>query len=147
VGNAIGVSPDGSTVFVTGQSVGSAGHSMYATLSYDAATGTKRFVSRYTGPDGIDDEARALAVSPGGAEVYVTGTSYGLMTGPDFATVAYDVSTGDQLWARRYNGTGDADDQAKTMATSPDGSAIFVAGPSFGSSTGFDYATVAYSAI
>ena len=43
------VSPDGQTVFVTGYSGSSTGDD-YATVAYNAATGTPRWVKRYTTP-------------------------------------------------------------------------------------------------
>ena len=74
--NALGVSPDGSTVFVTGQSDGSVGFE-YATIAYDAATGTQQWVSRFKGPTGLGNVANALGVSPDGSRVFVTGGSVG----------------------------------------------------------------------
>jgi hypothetical protein len=75
----------------------------------------------------------------------VTGTSIGSTGSPDEATVAYDASAGAQLWLKRYNGPAGADDYAYALAVSPSGSAVFVTGESFGSTSSFDYATVAYS--
>jgi DNA-binding beta-propeller fold protein YncE len=144
--DALGVSPDGSVVFVTGGSIPAAiGFYNYATVAYDAATGAELWVGRYTNSG--DDYAKALVVSPDGSTVFVTGTSSGSMSGRDYATVAYDTASGGQVWARRYNGPGDASDEAYALAVSPDGSAVFVTGASFGSSSGFDYATLAYSAV
>ena len=59
----------------------------------------------------------------------------------DYATVAYSATTGGQLWATRYTGPGSIDNQANSVAVSPDGKAVFVTG-----TTGYDYATVAYNA-
>src|SRR5438094_4654688 len=76
-----------------------------------------------------------------------TGGRPGGAPGFDYATVAYEASTGVKLWAKRYNGPGNGDDQAYSVAVSPDGSRVFVTGGSDGgSTTKFDYATVAYEA-
>ena len=140
---ALGVSPDGSTVFVTGFSFGSTSRIDYATVAYDASTGTTLWVKRY---DSSDDEARALEVSPDGATVFVTGASYGSTTSLDYATVAYDASTGGKLWVRRYNGPLNSHDEANALDVSPDGSSVFVTGYSYGKTQRADYATVAYDA-
>jgi hypothetical protein len=67
------------------------------------------------------DVAHALAVSPGGRIVFVTGASCGAGTGLDFVTIAYDAITGTQLWLSRYNGPGNRTDSARSVAVSPDG--------------------------
>jgi WD40 repeat protein len=149
---SMAVSPDGSTVFVTGSSDGGpmTGDD-YATAAYNAATGRQLWVSRYNGPGNGEraqdraDAARSVAVSPGGGKVFVTGSSKGRGSGYDYATVAYSAATGRQLWVRRYNGPGNGTDVAFSVAVSPGGRRVFVAGDSYGATTGYDYATVAYS--
>jgi WD40 repeat protein len=140
--NAIAVSPDGSSVFVTGGS-GRRGATTqdYATVAYDAATGEQRWASRYGGLH-ADDMALALDVSPDGSMVFLTGQSgrRGAYA-QDYATVAYDAATGEQRWASRYGGL-TADDMAYAIEVSPDGSRVFVTGMS-----DYDIATVAYDAI
>jgi hypothetical protein len=76
--------------------------------------------------------------------VFVAGYSTG-STRFDYATVAYDASTGTKLRLRRYNGRGNNDDIIYALGVSPDGSRVFVTGYSFGSTSFADYATVAYS--
>ena len=63
----------------------------------------------------------------------------------DLATVAYEASSGSQVWARRYDGG--FNDFAASLAVSPDGSGVFVTGTSHlpGTTEG-DVATVAYAA-
>ncbi len=75
----------------------------------------------------------------------MTGSSPGRTTGDDYATVAYSTATGRQLWVSRYNGPGNGDDIAYSVAASRDGTRVFVTGSSPGRTTGDDYATVAYS--
>lgn len=138
---AVSVSPDGATVFVTGWSFGTSTSTDYATLAYDAATGTRLWLQRYAGPLLASDHAVGLGVSPDGSTVFVTGT-----TAYDDGTLAYDASTEDQLWVRFYNGPLDSREEAQALRVSPDGSRVFVTGSSVGSGTGLDYATVAYDA-
>jgi hypothetical protein len=146
VAYALGVSPDGTTVFVTGSSRGSTSSDDYATVAYNASTGAPLWMMRYNGPGNGFDTAKALGVSPDGSMVFVTGDSVGSTPVPDYATVAYDASTGAQLWVRRYNGPGNDVDVATALGMSPDGSMVFVTGYSVGSTSSFDYATVAYDA-
>jgi WD40 repeat protein len=141
---ALAVSPDGSKVFVTGGSVDA--NLDYATVAYDAASGTQLWVGRYDGPGTNDDEASALVVGPGGRRVFVTGFSAGSGTGYDYATVAYSIGTGKQLWVSRYNGPGEGADYGNAIGISPDRTKVFVTGESPGSGTGEDYATLAYDA-
>jgi hypothetical protein len=143
---AIGVSPDGATVFVTGESTGPGTSRDYGTVAYDTATGTQLWVARYNDPANVGDTATAIGVSPDGATVFVTGASGGSGTGVDYATVAYDAATGAQLWVARYNGPGNGFDQANALGLSPDSATVFVTGYSPGSGTSGDYATVAYDA-
>jgi outer membrane protein assembly factor BamB len=144
--HAAGVSPDGSKVFVTGQSVGLTSGDDYATVAYDASTGAKLWAKHYNGTGNGPDEAFALAMSPGGGRVFVTGAAFGSTSGDDYATVAYNASTGTKLWLKRYNGRASGDDLAYSVGVSPGGGKVFVTGQSVGSTSQYDYSTVAYAA-
>ncbi len=113
-----------------------------------ATPGSQLWATRYNGPANLDDDGGALGVSPDGSKVFVTGSSIGSTSADDYATVAYDASTGDQLWAKRYNGPANRRDFAFALAVGPDGSELFVTGASVGSTSeyDYDYATVAYDA-
>jgi hypothetical protein len=145
---ALGVSPDGSKLFVTGKSFGSGGSVDYTTVAYDAATGAQLWLTPYDGPASQYDAASALRVSPDGSKVFVTGESDG-PSSRDYATVAYDAANGGQLWVNRYDGRSHSTDQARKIGVSPDGSKVFVTGNSVRGSSyeGNDYATVAYDAV
>jgi WD40 repeat protein len=140
------VSPDGSRVFVTGESDGITGLFDYATVAYDAATGDRLWVRRYNGPGNGNDNALSLTANPDGSELFVTGISSGITSGGDYATVSYDAATGARMWVRRYNGPGNGNDEADSVALNPDGSKVFVTGFSLGRKSGLDYATVSYGA-
>jgi DNA-binding beta-propeller fold protein YncE len=53
---------------------------------------------------------------------------------------------GAKLWVRRYNGPGNGDDVASSVAVSPGGGTVFVTGDSTGATSFSDYLTVAYNA-
>jgi WD40 repeat protein len=116
-----------------------------ASLVSAATPGYQLWVKRYDGPANGEESAKSVAVSPDGSKVFVTGYSEGSTTSYDYATVAYDASTGAKLWVKRYDGTGDFD-VATALGMSSDGSKVFVTGYSLGSATYYNYATVAYDA-
>jgi hypothetical protein len=142
--HTLDVSPDGSTVFVTGQSDAGAAGWDYATAAYDAVTGAKRWAARYSAPGSNDAYADGLKVSPDGSTVFVTGNVLGTTSDDDYATVAYDASTGAERWVARYNGPGNGRDVPYDLAVSPDGTSVFVTGFSAQANGLWDYATAAY---
>lgn len=150
VPTALTVSPDGARVFVTGYSQDSSFHQSYATVAYDAESGDQLWASRYSGGVSGYDTPSALAVSPDGETVYVTGSSTGDLTGPDLATIAYDVGEGTELWVARYDGnSGDPTNQldgARDLALNADGTILFVIGVvgTWDPETGSRAITIAY---
>jgi hypothetical protein len=74
-------------VYVTGASNGSGFANDYATVKYNAS-GTEEWVARYNGPGNFEDSASGLVLDASGI-VYVTGTSVGLGTNTDYATIKY----------------------------------------------------------
>jgi len=145
VATAIAVSPDGSKVFVTGYSQRAQADTVdYATVGYDAATGARLWVARYTGP-AANGYPAAVTVSPDGSKVVVTGYSATTSSGFAYATVAYAASTGARLWVARYGIAGEIS-SADSVAVSPDGSTIFVTGTAGPNSGVRGWATIAYAA-
>jgi hypothetical protein len=147
---SLGVTPDGSKVVVTGTSSDvDFDENDYATVTYDASSGTQLWARLYTGPLAGSPKrgafAPSLAVSPDASSVFVTGANSPRYSNSDYATVAYDASSGSILWAERYNGPGNNTDIARAVGVSPDGSKVFVTGESSGLGCCRDYATVAYS--
>jgi outer membrane protein assembly factor BamB len=148
--SSVGVSPDGTMVFVTGSSLNGVTPGVdYATLAYDASTGAKLWTKRYDGPGNGDDNAYSLGVSPDGTKVFVTGESFiGSTTGFDYLTIAYSASKGTQRWKQHFSGQGNGYDTAYDLDVSPSGGRVFVTGYiQTDQSIGIgDYGTVAYDA-
>ncbi len=153
---AMALSVDGNgNVYVTG----SAGYSDasgitnndYATVKYDT-NGNQLWAAQYNGPGNGEDIAQALSVDSSG-NVIVTGFSVGStaldlynQVKHDYATIKYDTN-GNQLWAARYNGPGDDDDQASALSVDGSGN-VYVTGWSRSSTRAddYDYATIKYGA-
>ena len=71
----------------------------------------------------------------------------GSTTVNDYATVAYDASSGAKLWIVRHKPPPGGNAGASSIAASPDGTQVFVTGfMDRGSFGGIDYTTVAYDA-
>jgi len=139
---ATAITVDGSgNVYVTGTSYGSGTDYDYATIKYNS-TGIQQWVARYNGPGNSDDETTALNVD-GSGNVYVTGHSYGSGKSYDYATIKYNES-GEEQWVARYKGPGNSDDFATALAVDAFGN-VYVTGNSYGSGTGYDYATIKYN--
>ena len=79
----------------------------------------------------------------GNGNVFVTGVSHEYGSSYDYATIKYS-GAGTPLWTNRYNGPGNGDDHPYSMAMDDSGN-VFVTGRSEGGSSGYDYATVAYT--
>jgi outer membrane protein assembly factor BamB len=146
--HALAVSPDGTTVFVTGDSDGGMKTNYdFATIAYNVQSGKKIWVARYNGPAGWVDGGEAIALGGDGRRVYVTGAMVSKRSGFDFGTLAYDAATGKRLWVARYNGPAGRADGGEDLAVSPDGARVFVTGTSDGGRATYDdYATIGYDA-
>jgi PQQ-like domain len=127
------VSPDGTTVFISGYV-----KTHFETVAYSAATGARLWAKAYQAES--FSNPTAITVSPDGARVYVTGRTLGA-SALRGATVAYDTATGRQLWASRSKLIAYV---ASGLAASPDGRTLYVAGSGPGRQSQF--AVIAYAA-
>ncbi len=127
-------------VYVTGLS-GTWPNCDYATIKYDS-NGVEQWVRKYNGPGNVQDKANSIALDSSG-NVYITGLSAGSGTGWDYATIKYNTN-GVEQWVRRYNGTGNSEDMATSIALDASGN-VYVTGESYGAGTNSDYATIKYN--
>ncbi len=128
-------------IYVTGFSNGSTANEDFVTIKYDKS-GNQQWVARYNGSGNTSDQAEAVAVDVSG-NIYVTGTSRGIVTDVDMVTVKYNAS-GIQQWVNAYNGPGNLDDQATAIGIDKAGN-VFVTGASEGSGTSNDFVTLKYN--
>jgi outer membrane protein assembly factor BamB len=126
----------------------------WSTVAYDLDTGEKLWSSIHVVGLGGGSSPTAIAVTPDGARLFITGVSDSgedNAEGRDYMTVAYDAATGSELWAAPFDGAAGGRDQAYSLVVTPDGGSVIVTGRSdtgpseiAPSGPASDYATIAY---
>lgn len=76
--------------------------------------------------------------------VVVTGLSSAPTHDDDYATIGYRAGDGATSWVARWDDGKHGNDVAVALAMAPDGSAVYVTGWAYGSSTDADIVTIAY---
>ena len=113
------LSPDGSSLYVTGASRTPGRGLGWATVAYDAATGARRWVARLNRPTRAQEVPHSIQVGSDG-RIFVTGR-----ISEDFRTVVYDTE-GRRLWASRYRSW-----ESQAIVVAPDGRRVFVTGTTY----------------
>jgi WD40 repeat protein len=145
---AIGASPGGHVLIVTGSGYRGGTGTAFETVAYNAASGRQIWAQRYNHPLKGNDEAHSLVISPTTGTVYVTGASSPTSTGlhTRYVTIAYDIATGRTRWVSSYRRARHGVNSASSVAVDPGGQKVYVTGVSQGATSKADYATIAYSA-
>ncbi|MEV6150067.1 S8 family serine peptidase [Nonomuraea sp. NPDC052129] len=143
---AIKVTPDGSKLVVTGQSQGEPGTGLsdWGTVAYDARTGEQLWTARHNGPSNSIDIPVGMSVAQDGKSVFITGASEAPGTQTDMTTIAYDTTSGKEIWADRYDGAAHGSDNPHDIILAPGGGKLYVTGNTEGEGTRSDYTTIAY---
>ncbi len=130
-------------VLVAGASTGVGSGFDYTTIKYAGANGAQQWVSRYSGPANLVDQALAVAVDAAD-DVLVAGASTGVGSGFDYGTVKYDGATGTQRWVSRHDGPAHSSDVAYAIAADAAGD-VLVTGWSNAGANDNDYLVIKYS--
>jgi hypothetical protein len=150
--SALAISADGRTVLTAwaGQAAPKVHPPALTTVAYSAATGARLWARSSQATTEVEGGTPAISVSPRGGTVFVSGTSSrGRPPVGAYVTIAYDIVSGAQKWARSYPAPGHGDGSASGLAVSPSGTMVYVTGSS-SSVAGWihasAYTTVAYRA-
>jgi outer membrane protein assembly factor BamB len=123
------VSAQGGRLYVTGQaSLGESRPSVYLTVAFGTRSGRVLWARGLF--KGEDTLPMAIASDPAHDRVYITGGGDGGRCGCRFVglTVAYNGSSGTEIWRRISLAPDGWDDQPFGIATSPDGTHVAVIG-------------------
>lgn len=109
---------------------------------YVQAQPLRQWVATYNGPANTNDAITSMVVDDSG-DVIVAGSSNGVGTGSDIATIKYN-SDGVTQWIQRYNGSGAGSDIPVQVVTDS-AENIYVTGWTTG--TGADIVTIKYDKL
>jgi WD40 repeat protein len=132
---AVAVSPDGSTVFVTGSTTGGPVHGYSpVTLAYNAATGTQQWISQLA----LQAAGRTggLVVSSDGSKVYLMEAAGQYPAPRTYVAIALDATTGAELWSAEKALPANNSFTPYAIALSPSGTQVFITGT--GGTVAFD---------
>ncbi|HMT10747.1 MAG TPA: hypothetical protein PKA39_03890, partial [Ignavibacteria bacterium] len=129
-------------VFVTGWSIGSGTAADIVTIRYNPDTGDTIWVNRYNGVSSLEDKVSAITCDNNA--VYVTGWS--LVPSRDIVTIKYDAATGNRLWVKTYNGTGNGGDYGFAITVDGSGNVYTTGRSDVGSGQGQKFTTLKYDA-
>jgi len=126
-------------IYITGES---ANGNFYdcVTIKYNSS-GVQQWAQTFNGSGNSTDLGKSIAVDASG-NVYVAGQTTSATGLRDYLVIKYN-SAGVQQWLRTYNGAGNANDNALSIAVDASGN-IYVTGEA-SASVSFDYATIKYN--
>jgi len=134
---AVAVAGDGDSIVVVGSRTNDDDSTDAVMISYDAATGAKRWIRVGRGGTSSDVTIRS-------GTVFVVGTDRGRGLSLRISVTALSVATGSERWSSRWGGP-DGRAQGRRAVLAPDGRRIYVTGQTLGSPS--TYATLAYRTL
>jgi len=143
----IAVDDDEDCVIISGNFTNPAGNSDCYTAKFNS-TGNILWYNLYNGTGNSEDKAWGIAVDDDEDAIYINGSTTDFYANVNYITIKYN-SSGNQVWAAEYNGTGNGRDQANAIGLIYQNgtvSEVVSAGESIGINNNFDYATIRYNA-
>jgi uncharacterized delta-60 repeat protein len=128
-------------IYVTGSTTTSNGFD-YVTLKY-STLGETIWIRSYNGTGNGDDKSNSICIDSA-ENVYVTGESRGAASFADYVTIKYN-QLGDSMWVTRYNGSGNNNDIATSIAFDILNN-VYITGESSGAGSSIDFVTIKYNA-
>lgn len=146
---ALAVAPDGSRLFVAGQSSYSPANYRWITVGVNASDGTEAWQATHRGETEGFQSAYSIATDPNGERVYVTGSQTSSVTDldTDIATIAYDSETGAIAWSDVYGVPTYNYEWPHEIVVAPDGAEVYVVAISARTATNGDFTTLAYDTV
>ena len=114
--NAIIYGPD-DRIYAAGYCGGDNNDIDFAVICVDTA-GNEEWIYKYNGVSADDDEARSIVFGLDG-NLYAAGYSSGNTTGTDLTIISL-TTAGDENWVYTYNGSGNGNEEAKSLVYSLD---------------------------
>ena len=128
--------------FITGSSYGSSHGNDIVTIKYSSG-GSQLWVQRFNGPSNNSDAGVQVVIDKS-LNAYVAGNVYNpagsLM---DYAVIKYNTS-GVQQWVQMYNGAGNGNDEAASIALDDSGN-VYITGYTTSSGSNHDFLTIKYN--
>jgi len=125
-----------SNIYAAGLSCGILEDFIVISLTPD---GNERWVYRYNGSGNYGDVAYSI-VYGGDGNLYAAGVSYGRGTYSDFTVISL-TPDGNERWVYRYNGPGNEEEWAKSVAYGADGN-LYIAGSTWSIATHNDFLVI-----
>jgi hypothetical protein len=124
--SATAVCVDGNgNVFVTGWSMSPSTSQDIVTIKYDKMNGDTLWIKKFVSP--LIDYPSAIAAD--NSFVYITGWTFPSSGNRDILTIKYNSATGDTVWVKRYNGTGNGGDYGLAIIVDGSGN-VYITGRS-----------------
>jgi uncharacterized delta-60 repeat protein len=127
-------------IYIVGSSIGFENGYDYILIKYNN-NGDSLWTLRFDGEDNKNDQVTTAVIDKNGF-IYVSGYTINEETSYDYLTLKVSPE-GKTIWANKFNGRGDNNDQATGIAADKDGN-VYVTGFSIGNNTAYDFVTIKY---